>query len=422
MASQSIVSSELLALQLCLGFWQIGKLTPVGALIQCLMGWLLLPLGLSQLPYNRLKRFPGRVYKEVRCHVTTPSDQPMMPRQIFRNDMISNRIDSSYLGVDFLLERRERYMLYLNGKLTYYITDAIWYSLLDMGEAAPKTVFLEGYKEFWQQVATGGVMSLSEVLDRLILDNHSIKVLDNDLLLPVNVCVSDEKLLKFLNLVGLFLRTKQVYWVIPTSISLAAAAMEFATVLREWLYGKVNLLFCFIMHVICDRLPRSMRREVYSLGNWVENLKPSNDIELRVVRGPVCGVIGGGAKVYHEGATLVPWLHQEYSETQKTFNCGDIDPEFPFPIDIECYFDAVKGKCHLRARTVALADVDCDRDEFMKIVTFSSCMAKNRSGSLRSCSSNNKVRVRGFRESVLCYAKNGFPPVYELNLENALVY
>ena len=351
--------------------------------------------------------------------MTSPSDQPTVPWQIKR-DEIFDQIESSYLGADFYMERRERNRLYLNGKMTYYITDTIWNSLLEMGEAAPNTVFLKGYKEFWQQVATGGVMSLSEVLDRLILDNHIIKVLDNDLLLPVDLSVSDEKLLKFLNLVGLFLRTKQVYWLIPTSISFTAAVLEFATLLREWLYSKVNLLFCLIMHVICDQLPRSMRRQVYSLGHWVENLKPSNDIELRVVRGPICGVIGGGAKVYLEGATLVPWLNQD-NETEKTFSCGDIDPEFPIPINIECSFDPKKGKCHLRARTVALADVACNRDEFTKLVTFVSSMAKNRSGSLKSCGFNNKASVRGFRESVLCYAKNGFPPVYELKVETAVV-
>lgn len=420
MAAMFIFSSaSLTVLQLYLCFWQIVKLTLAGALIQFIMGWLLLPSGLSQ-PYSRLRCFPGRLYKEVRCHVTSPSDQPRLPR-IIMGDEIPDQIESSYLGVDFHMERREKNMLLLNGQMAYYITDAIWYSLLEMGEAAPKTVFLEGYKEFWQQVATGGVMSLSEVLDRLILDNHTIMVLDNDLLLPVNLSVSDEKILKLLNLVGLFLATKQVYWLIPTSISFTAAVMEFATLFRKWLYSKINLLFCLIVHVICDRLHRSIRRQVYSLGNWVENMKPSNDIELRVVRGPISGVIAGGAKVYQKGATLVPWLKQEYNENQKTFNCGDIDPDYPIPIDIESYFDPTRGKCHLRARTVALADVDCDRDEFTKLVTFISCMAKNRSGSLKSCSSNNKVHVRGFRESVLCYAKNGFPPVYELKLENAIV-
>lgn len=419
MSAKSILSSLLLALQLCLGFWQIGKLTPVGGIIQCGMSWLLQHLHLSQT-YSQLKHFPGLVYKRVRCHVTISEDQVKSPRHM-GNEM--SEIESSYLGADFLLERRESNMLYLNGKMSYYITDIIWDSLLDMGDVAPRTVFLEGYKEFWQQVATGGVMSLSEVLDRLILDNHIIKGLDNDLLLPVNLSVSEEKLLKFLNLVGLFLRTNQhIYWIIPTIISFTAAVMEFATILRVWLYEKINMLFCFIIHVICDRLPRIVRREVYSLGHWVDNLKPSNDIELKVVRGSlITGIISGGAKVYKEGANLVPWLDQ-INETKKTFTCEGVDPCGDISIDIECGFDPKKGKCHLRARTVALADVDCNRDQFTRLVTFVSCMAKNRSGSLKSCSpKNNKVEVRGFRESVFCYAKNNFPPVYELKLENAHV-
>jgi hypothetical protein len=304
--------------------------------------------------------------------------------------------------------------------MSYYITDTIWSSLVDMETAAPNTVFLKGYKEFWQQVATGGVMTLSEVLDSLILDNKIVRVLDNDLLLPVDLSVSEEKLLKFLNLVGLFLQTnQQVYWLFPTLISFVAAVMEFATLLRVWLYDNINMLFCFMMHVMCDRLPRSLRRQVYSFGYWVENLKPSNDIELRVVRGNICGVIGGGAKVQKEGAILVPWLPQD-NDTEKTFSCGDIDPGYP--IQIECSFDPANDKCHLRATTVALVDVDCNRDEFTKLVTFISCIAKNRSGSLKSCSSkNNKALVRGFRDAVLCYAKNRFPPVYELTLENAHV-
>ena len=187
MEAKSILSSAVMVLQLCLAFWQIVKLTPFGAFIQCLTGWLLQPLGLSK-PYSRLKCFPGRVYKEVRCHVTNPSDQPQpkLTRQMM-SDEISDQIESSYLGVDFHMERRGKNMLLLDGQMTYYTTDSIWYSLLKMGEAAPKTVFLEGYKEFWQQVATGGAMSLSQVLDRLILDNHTIMVLDNDLLLPVNL-------------------------------------------------------------------------------------------------------------------------------------------------------------------------------------------------------------------------------------------
>lgn len=139
-------------------------------------------------------------------------------------------------------------------------------------------------------------------------------------------------MLKLLNLVGLFLATKQVYRPIPISISFIAAVMEFATLLRKWLYSKINLLFCLILHVICDRLQRSIRRQVYSLGNWVENLKPSNDIQLRVVRGPICGVIAGGAKVYQKGATLVPWLKQEYNENQKASVVETLTPSTPFPL------------------------------------------------------------------------------------------
>lgn len=413
MSTQSILSKLLLALQFCLGFWQIGKLTPAGAIIQCVMGWLLLHLRLSKT-YSQLKGFRGRVYKTVRCHVTTVADQPTVPRQMMRNE-----IKSCYLGKDFRLERRGINKLLLNGKMSYYITDTIWNSLLDIEEAAPKTVFLKGYKEFWQQVATGGVMTLSEVLDSLILDNKTIRILDNDLLLPVDLSVSEEKLLKFINLVGLFLQTnQQIYWLFPTLISFTAAVMEFATFFRVWLYRQINILFCFIMHAIGDRLPRSLRRQVYSLGMWVENLKPSNDIELRMVRGPICGVIAGGAKVQKEGAILVPWLAQA-KDTAK-FSCAEIDPGYP--IELGCEFDPTNGKCKFYASTIALAEVECSRDEFPRLVTFIYCMAKNRSGSLKSCSSkNNEVHVRGFRESVFCYAKSRFPPVYELKLENAHV-
>ncbi|GLJ10229.1 hypothetical protein SUGI_0124410 [Cryptomeria japonica] len=453
MSAKSILSSLLLALQLCLGFWEIGKLTPVGALIQCGIGWLLslcrLPLGLSA-DYARLKRFEGRVYKTVRCHVTIPPDQPTVQRQGRLDETQKN---SSYLGEEFHLKKEGENKLYLNGKMCYYITDTIWYALLDFAEAAPVTVFLKGYKEFWQQVATGGVMTLSDVLDCLRLENHTVKILDNDLLLPVNLSISEEKILKAINLVGLFLQTRQVYWLLPILLSFTAALLEFSIAVRAWVYGKINLYFCWVMHFICDRLPRSMRREVYSLGNWVENLKPSNDLKLRIVRGETIAVIGGGAKVQKDDAALFEEGDFEWSrlegEMPITIPCGKIDPDYS-PIDIECWFDPVKGKCHLRATTVALADVDCNTDEFARLYKFLFCVAKNRSGSLKSCDSHrkedgrgsrgflacvakicsgslkccaskDKVHFRGFRDSVACYSKNGFPPVYELKLDNVIV-
>ena len=114
--------------------------------------------------------------------------------------------------------------------------------------------------------------------------------------------------MKILNLVALFLQTKKatkVNFLIPIALSIIFALMEFITDLRVWVYAKINLLFCGIMHLICDPLSRSWRRHVYSLGKWVENLTPCNGIQLKVVRGTVTAIISEGAKVNNEGAILV---------------------------------------------------------------------------------------------------------------------
>jgi hypothetical protein len=44
------------------------------------------------------------------------------------------------------------------------------------------------------------------------------------------------------------------------------------------------------------------------LGNGEENLKLSNNIELREVTGNICTIIDEGAKYHKEDATLVTWL------------------------------------------------------------------------------------------------------------------
>jgi hypothetical protein len=81
-------------------------------------------------------------------------------------------------------------------------------------------------------------------------------------------------------------------------------------------------------------------------------------------------VIGGGAKVHIEGAALVPWLNMVEEGIQKTFTCG--------PIEFNCLFDAKKRKCEVWASTVAvLFDVYCHSNEFEKLCTFLSCIAKN---------------------------------------------
>jgi hypothetical protein len=124
-----------------------------------------------------------------------------------------SEIKSSNFGHDCHLARQGSggSMLFVNGKLTYYITDTIWQSLCDMAEVAPNTLFVQGYTELLQEVIAGSVMTFSQVLDCLILENHVIGILDNYWLLPTDLSVSEETLLKFINGAGLFLQTKQVY-------------------------------------------------------------------------------------------------------------------------------------------------------------------------------------------------------------------
>jgi hypothetical protein len=121
----------------------------------------------------------------------------------------------------------------------------------------------------------------------------------------LNFPVPEEKLLKVLNLEGLFLQAKKSYGVIPTLLSLKSVVLEFNTPLREWIYNNINLVLCQAIHIICDKMPYSKRRHVYSLGNWVENLKPSNDIKVNVVEGNICDVIGGGDKSHKENVTSI---------------------------------------------------------------------------------------------------------------------
>lgn len=422
---EEILSRRLLAFQLCLGIWQIGKLTPVRAIVQGGMGWLLslLPFRLSRA-YALLQHSPGRVFKKMRCMVLTAtvgSKDEFTPVTAGESD--ERCIELRYLGKNFWLDRQDGDKLLINDKMSYYITDAIWknlrllHTLQIMNGMNQPWVFIKSYKEFWESVVTGGVMTLSEVLDCIILENHTIMGSDTHWLLPVNLLLSEEKILKLLNLVGLFLQTRKVLWFIPTILSLASAILEFNTKVRAWVYSNINRLFCWLMHLVCDKLRYSRRRQVYSLGKWVENLKPCNDIELRVVKGNICATIAGGAKANREDATVVPWLSVEEQVTENTFHC-DL-------IVIGCAYYGNDG-CGVFIQysddEAALVSVDCkDRDEFAKMCTFADCMARNRSGSLKSYDGKKKVEVRGWRESVQHYARSGYPPIYELKLQNVIV-
>ncbi|GLJ50159.1 hypothetical protein SUGI_1067240 [Cryptomeria japonica] len=413
------------------------KLTPLGAFIKCIvLSWIsMLPLGTgSRLSpaYASLKGFRTNifVFKEGPCYVTKPTDQSTVTTlacdensEITESDKRSE-ITISYLGESFHLQRKEDNRLLLNGNMSYYITDLIWDSIPEMGKVASGSVFIVGHKEFiWDGVITGGVMSMDDVLDCLILEKHIIRLLGTKIwILPVNLSISEEKLLKFFNLVGVSLQSRHhVHWLVPTLLSLTAAVLEFSTHLRVWLYNQINLSFCLWVQLISDHLPLQIRAWVYTLGRGVENLRPSNDLRWRVVRGDICAVIGGGAKSHHQTATLFQLdpncLRLEEGQANMDFVCGRIK--------LHSKFDESTGKCETELIYTGpiwyRVELKCKKDEYLKLLAFLFCMAKNRCGSLKSCGPGNKVLVRRFTESVLHYAQSGFPAVYELQLKNVIV-
>lgn len=441
--TELILNNVLLALQVSLGLWQFMKLTLVRALIQGVVGWLLRPLRLSRT-YSRLQHCGGRVFKKAKCFVLQ-ADIPSQRRRIEADGL--DTICVWYLGRRFLLQRRgnEGNMLFINEKMCYYITPTIWEELLTFGEALPcgvddpedaatvdacadaaavAPVFLKGYRQCWKEVPTdgvmpfdlfvkvyrhcyrrcwegvmtGGVMTFNEVVDEIILHNqHVSNCLHDHLLLPINLSVSDEQFLKFLNLAGFFLHGK-VHWLIPTSLSFISAVMEFITTLRVWLYAKINMWLCYKMHS-----------------------KSSNDKELQSERAITRVIIAGGAKIDKEGATLVPWLHVAEEEDTRDFPV--IEKQFRFNAnDIMCHYVVRVNRCHIYAPTINTFSVECNSiDDFTHIITFVACIAKNGCGSLKSCGRNNKASVRGLKESVFSYVKTGCPPVFELEVENVVL-
>jgi len=157
------------------------------------------------------------------------------------------------------------------------------------------------------------------------------------------------------------------------------------------------------------------------LDKWVDNLKPNNDLQLKVVRGNMCAVIGGGAKIDNEDAAWVPWIYVGEGETQKflTFDCDSIVIETSYPVNNRCSM-FVKYKDEADEQSVFY--VDCNNmAEFQQICTFLSCVANTNSGSLKSYDNKKKVQVRGWKESARHYVESGFPLVYELDLKHVIV-
>ncbi|GLJ08816.1 hypothetical protein SUGI_0096560 [Cryptomeria japonica] len=148
-------------------------------------------------------------------------------------------------------------------------------------------------------------MSLAEVLESVIVDNNAVMRLHHDYFLPVNLLLAEDKLLKILNFVGLYLQTqKHVHWLIPVSLSLTSLVMGFTTTGRLSVDGFICGFFCWpfyrAVQLLCDQLPLSMRRRVYCWGDWVEHLKPSNDLQSKVVMGGMCALVAAGAKAHSE--------------------------------------------------------------------------------------------------------------------------
>lgn len=351
----------LLAFQVSLGIWQFIKITPVGALIKGTIGWLLRPLGLFPV-YARLQSCRGRVFKKANCFVLQVgiSSERL---GILRDE--NNTINLHYLGNESVLERKgmDGNMLYRDGKMCYYITRRIWEELQTLGEVVSVGILesrtLASAATFAAAAAgraaaeRTAAYGIEEILDGVILYNQHVSLrLNDDWLLPINLSVSQEKLLKIINLLGLFLQTKtvKVHWLIQTSLSLISALMEFSTTIRVWIHTNINVVFCYVMHCICDPLPRWWRRQVYSLGKWVEKLKPCNDMQLKVVRGNMRAIISEGAKVDKEGITSIPLLNVADSIfIQKQFPCELIEN------DITCAY-ARDGRmtriCQISGRTI----------------------------------------------------------------------
>ncbi|GLJ08819.1 hypothetical protein SUGI_0096620 [Cryptomeria japonica] len=478
---KEVVGRVLLPLQLSLGIWEIMKLTPLWAIIHCSMAYLFNCLSFPDTDYNKLKRFKDRVFKNVISHATAAGEVYKVkkrkdPKKSKKEGKYENGepVSVDYLGKMFELQRLERNKMLVKDGSAYYITDKMWETVLHIKEVAPQTVFVKNHKELWEEVVTGDIMEFEEVLDSVILDNRAVIRLDHDYFLPVNLLKSEDELLKILNFVGLFLQTQQhIHWLIPASLSLISAVMGFSTALRLSIDGFINTVLCKGVQMVCDRLPLLMRRRVYFWGNWVQNLKPSNDLQSKIVRGDICALIAGGAKA-HARALADPVIFTDRSVRFEIFS--KFGP-FLFICDtkgdsvyIEWRFDnAAIQKCLLKAGRVeseeaktlkaddiyivcgdgdcsmkkaikvftsdsftvkksfiaddidtASVDVDCSMEKATRLFLFASCMSENNSGSLKYCKGNN-VYVRHFVESINAYVRSGYPPLYALHMEDVVV-
>lgn len=457
---ESIRASFIPYLRPSLAVWQIMKFTPLVGILQGLMNFLLSLLHVPCLSpaYAQLREVRGWVFKDVTCvrliddMKPNTSEKPNAGKEPNTSEKPNAGLESTrpsernkcgwkestdnmvvdYLGKTIRLEKKGGNKLYVDDKMSHYISDKQWRNICRMKkscfenvdklekdkEKAAAVVFVKGYKRFWEKMITGEVMTFEEALDSVIFGNPVALTSHNVWLLPVNLSAPEEKLVKLLNLVGLFFPHKKVSRFLSRSLSFASALLEFCQPLRLCIYGSINKMFCWSLQGICNKLPYPARRYVYLLGMKVKNLKPRNDIQLKVVKGNINIVIGGAAKTRQEGATQVPWL--EYKGDEKKFHCY-------WPMVIMADYIERERMCKVTLKHNAVAEehvyVKCkDWEHFMKLCAFLSWVAHTKSGSLKCHDEKkNKVYVRGWRESVRHYIDAGFPPVYTLQLPNVVV-
>ncbi|XP_059077591.1 uncharacterized protein LOC131855806 isoform X3 [Cryptomeria japonica] len=305
---KEVVNSVLLPLQLSLGLLLIMKTTPLWAVIHCTLAYLLHCLCFPYTDYKQLGEFQGRVFKKVISHATTAGDVSKLKNQKDAQEskkegksQIDDTVSVVYLGKKFVLKRMEGNKMLMKDGPGYCITDKMWETVKYIEKMASNTVFVKNHKEIWEEVVTGDIMKFEEVLNSVILDNRAVIRLDHDYFLPVNLLLSEDKLMTILNFVGLFLKTqKHIHWLIPASLTFASVSMGFSTKVRLWIDGFINAILCRSVQLLCDPLPLAMRRRAYCWGNWVENLKPGNDLQSKIVSGKVCLLVAAGAKADSE--------------------------------------------------------------------------------------------------------------------------
>ncbi|GLJ08789.1 hypothetical protein SUGI_0096060 [Cryptomeria japonica] len=283
-------------------------------------------------------------------------------------------------------------------------------------------------------------MEFEEVLDSVILDNRKVIRLDHDYFLPVNL-LSEFKLLMTLNFVDLFLDTqKHIHWLIPALLTFTAVVMGFSTTLRLSVGGFIGKVLSRGIQWVCDLLPLPMRRRVYYWRSWVDLLRPSNDLQSKIVRGNISVLITGETDSSSH-SVYIEWIFDNAQQkcllkagrvASKEVMLNKADDSYIVCCDGDCSrkeikvftFDCRKPNESLMAVDIhtASVDIDCSIEEAIKLFIFVAYMAELKSGSLKSYDSiSSTVYVRRFVESINAYVRSGYPALHIVELKGVVV-